>query len=170
MEAYECIITRRSIRKFDPSKPVPPEMVEKLLRAAMMAPSAGNQQPWEFIVLTDRALLDEMPNLHPYCGMIREAALAVIVCGNKDRAKMPDYCPVDCSAATTNLLLAAHALGLGAVWAGVYPRPERIEPIRKRFNLPENIVPIALVPIGWPAEKPAQPDRYVPERVHYNGW
>lgn len=169
MEAYEAIVTRRSIRQFE-DRPVSAETVEKLLRAAMLAPSAGNQQPWEFIVLTERAVLDEMPNLHPYCQMIRQAPVAVIICGDTRREKYPGYWPQDCSAAAENLLLAAHALGLGAVWTGIYPRDERIGPFRERFKLPEHIVPLALVPIGWPAEKPPQPERYAPERIHYNGW
>lgn len=169
MEAYDAIVTRRSIRQFE-DKPVPAEMVEKLLRAAMMAPSAGNQQPWEFIVLTERALLDEMPNLHPYCQMIRQTPVAVLVCGNTQREKYPGYWPQDCSAAIMNLLLAAHALGLGAVWTGIFPRDERIEPFKKRFNLPAHVMPLALIPIGWPAENPPQPERWAPERVHYNGW
>lgn len=169
MDAYECIVTRRSIRQFA-DRPVPAEMVEKLLRAAMTAPSAGNQQPWEFIVLTDRALLDEMPSIHPYCQMIRQAPVAVLVCGNATREKYPGYWPQDCSAATMNLLLAAHALGLGAVWTGIYPREERIRPFREKFALPEHVVPLALIPIGWPAESPPQPDRFAPERVHHNRW
>jgi nitroreductase len=144
--------------------------VEKLLRAAMMAPSAGNQQPWEFIVLTDRALLDEMPGIHPYCQMIRQAPVAVLVCGNVAREKHPGYWPQDCSAAITNLLLAAHALGLGAVWTGIYPRDERVQEFRAKFGLPEHVVPLALIPIGWPAETPPQPERHAPERVHRNTW
>lgn len=169
MEAYEAIVTRRSIRQFD-DKPVPPETLEKILGAAMMAPSAGNQQPWEFVVLTDRALLDEMPNLHPYCQMIRQAPVAVLVCGDTTREKYPGYWPQDCSAAIMNLLLAAHAHGLGAVWTGIYPRDERVGPIQKRLGLPEHVIPLALIPIGWPAETPPQPNRWAPERLHYNGW
>lgn len=170
MEAYEAIVTRRSIREFQEDKPVPSELVEKILRAAMMAPSAGNQQPWEFIVLTDRELLDEMPTIHPYCQMIRQTPVAILVCGDTTREKYPGYWPQDCSAAVMNILLAAHALGLGAVWTGIYPREDRVKAFQARFKLPPHIIPLALIPIGWPATTPPQPERWAPERVHYNGW
>jgi nitroreductase len=137
METLEAIKTRRSIRKFKP-QPVSRQMVKELLEAAMFAPSAGNEQPWQFIVVDERKILDDVPGIG--------------------------------SAAVQNLLLAAHALGLGAVWASVYPLKDRVEGFRRLFSLPEGITPFALVPLGYPDQKPGLQERYREERVHYNGW
>jgi len=169
MEAVEAILTRRSIRKYT-DKPVADGLVTELLRAAMAAPSAGNQQPWHFIVVRDRALLEGIAAFHPYGAMTRQAALAVVVCADLKLEQRPGFWVQDCSAATQNLLLAAHARGLGAVWLGVYPRPERVEATRSLFSLPEHVVPLAIVPIGHPAESPAPADRYDPRRVHFDRW
>ncbi|MDH4156191.1 MAG: nitroreductase family protein [candidate division Zixibacteria bacterium] len=169
MDAIEAIHTRRSIRKFT-DRPVAPEMIEKLLRAAMAAPSANNQQPWQFVVIDDRAILDRVPDVHPYAAMCRQAPVSVLVCGDKNLDEDCGFWVQDCSAATQNLLLAAHALGLAAVWTGFYPIEERVVGMRKLLGLPENIIPLALVPIGYGAEKKPREDRYRPDRVHHNGW
>ncbi len=169
MEALEAILTRRSVRKFT-AQPVPEALVETLLRAAMSAPSAGNQQPWHFIVVDDRAILDRIPTFSPYAGMCREAPLGILVCGDTTLEKHPGYWIQDCSAATQNLLLAAHALGLGAVWTGIHPREERIRGFRECFGLPDPIMPLAFIVIGYPAEQPQPRDRFRPERIHRNRW
>jgi nitroreductase len=169
MDALEAILTRRSVRKYD-SRPVADELVTELLRAAMAAPSAGNQQPWHFIVVRDRALLDGIADFHPYGAMTRQAALAIVVCADLRLEQRPGFWVQDCSAATQNLLLAAHARGLGAVWLGVHPRPERVEATRALFSLPEHVVPLAIVPLGYPAETPSPTDRYDPRRVHLDRW
>ncbi|MEO0109926.1 MAG: nitroreductase family protein [candidate division WOR-3 bacterium] len=169
MEAIECILTRRSIRKYK-REPIPKEVIKELLTCAMAAPSARNEQPWHFIVITDRSLLDQIPKIHPYAQMVKEAPLAILVCGDLRLVNHEGYLVQDCSAATQNLLLAAHAQGLGAVWLGVYPREERINPFRKLFSLPENIIPVSLVAIGYPAERKEREDRYQESRVHYNFW
>lgn len=169
MELFEAIRTRRSIRRFS-DKPVAEELLEKALDAAMMAPSAGNGQPWHFVVVTDRALLDKVPEIHPYATMCREAPTGVLVCGDTSVEKYPGNWPVDCAAATQNLLLAVHALGLGAVWTGIYPGEERCEAFRKLFGIPTHVVPLAFVPIGYPAETREQESRYKPDRVHRNAW
>jgi len=169
VEAYEAIITRRSIRHYTPQQ-VSEELVMKLLQAAMMAPSAANGQSWEFVVITDRGLLDEVPNAHPYAAMAREASLAILVCGDTRREHSPGYWIQDCSAAMENLLLAAHALGLGAVWTGIFPVEERVAAIRKLCGLPGHILPLGLAPIGYPAEQRPQPERYDAARVHRNRW
>jgi len=169
MEAIEAIHTRRSIRRYTDKK-ISEEIIREILKAAMQAPSAGNQQPWQFVVIDDRNLLEKIPSIHPHAQMAREAQLAVLVCGDLGLESIKGYWVQDCSAATQNLLLAAHALGLGAVWCGVYPREERVEEFRKLLELPKNIVPFALVPIGYPGEKKEREERFKVERVHRNKW
>ena len=169
MELMEAILTRRSIRKFT-SKVVSKDLINDLLRAAMQAPSAGNRQSWNFIVLTDRKIINKIPEFHPYAKMLLEAPLAILVSAE---VKTEDFCGYwiqDCSAATQNLLLAAHAKGLGAVWLGMYPRQERVEGIRKILNLPIEIVPLSLVAIGYPGEKKEPENRFKEEKIHYNKW
>ena len=169
MDAYEAIITRRSVREYA-GEPVSDEVVEQLLRAAMQAPSAGNQQPWHFVVVSERTLLEEIARRHPYAQMCRTAPVAVLVCGDEGREKFPGNWVQDCSAATQNPLPAAHALGYGAVWVGIHPREERIAVIRELVRLPEAIHPLCLVPIGRPAGPPTQADRYQPSRVRRDRW
>jgi nitroreductase len=149
MDAMEAILTRRSIRRYT-SKRVPGELTTELLRAAMSAPSASNEQPWHFVVIDDRTILDEIPRFHPYSDMLPEAPMAILVC--------------------VELIPAAHAKGLGAVWLGIYPREERIEGMRKLTNLPNHIIPLALIALGYPAEKIPREDRYQPLRIHSNKW
>ncbi len=163
------IFKRRSIRQYT-TEPVSKEQIEQILKAAMSAPSAGNQQPWHFVVMTDREMLDRVTEFHPHARMIMQAPMAVAVCGDLSLEKHDGMWQQDCSAATQNLLLAVQALGLGAVWLGIYPREPRMEGLRRLLHLPKNIVPLALVPIGHPAEEKAPVDRYQPDRVHYNGW
>ena len=167
MDTIEAIHTRRSIRKYT-DRPVPRELVTELLRAAMSAPSAVNAQPWVFIVIDDRKTLEEIPTFSPYAGMCREAPLAILVCGDTTLEKVPGYWVQDCSAATQNLLLAAHACGLGAVWTGIYPIKDRVEGFRKAFGLPEHVIPLALVPIGYPDQEPGPQDRFDRKKVYYN--
>ncbi|MFC1997583.1 nitroreductase family protein [Chloroflexota bacterium] len=169
MEAFEAIHTRRSIREYQ-DKPVPEELVTEILKAAMASPSARNQQPWEFVVITDSELREKIPPISPFTQMIVDAPLAILVCGNLKIETAQGYWVVDCSAATQNLLLAAHALGLGAVWTGVYPREERMDGLTELLNLPEYILPHSLVVIGYPAQQPPQQDRFKPDRIHFNGW
>ena len=169
MDTYETIMTRRSVRKFT-SGEVGDDLVEKLLRAAMQAPSANNGQPWHFIVIRNQAILDEIPTFHPFAQMVKQAPLAILVCADTRDARSPDYWVLDCSAATENLLLAAHALDLGAVWLGIHPRQERMEKIIPLVNLPEGVKPLALVAIGVPAEHHPFVDRFKPERIHHDTW
>jgi nitroreductase len=169
MDAIEAIFTRRSIRKYL-DKPVPVELVEKLLAAAMQAPSARNQQPWRFVVIDDRAILDEIPGFMPNAAMIAGAPLGILVCGDLALEKSSGYWVVDCSAAAQNILLAAHALGLGAVWTGVYPREKRMEGLRQLIGLPENVMAHSLVVIGYPAEQVQPADRFLPDRIRRNRW
>jgi nitroreductase len=169
MNTLEAIRTRRSIRSYK-DLPVSSEILHELLAAAMSAPSAGNQQPWEFVIVDDRALLDQIPTIHPYAEMCRQAPVGILVCGDPRREKHPGYWVQDCSAAIQNLLLAAHEKGLGAVWTGIYPREERVADMRKLMKLPEAVVPLAFIVLGYPNEAPPPQDRYREERVHKNGW
>lgn len=169
MDAMEAILSRRSIRRYT-SEPVPDNLIKELLDAAMSAPSAGNEQPWHYIVITDRAILDEIPKYHPYSNMVREAPLAILVCCDLHLDRHDGLWVQDCSAATENLLIAVQAKGLGAVWLGVYPREERVTGLRKLFGVPEHVIPFALIPIGYPGEHKPRANRYETSRVHHNRW
>ena len=169
MDTIEAIHTRRSIRNYQ-DKQIPDELITQILKAAMAAPSARNQQPWEFIVISDPEIKEEVPTVSPFTKMILSAPAGILVCGNLDIETAPGYWVIDCSAATQNLLLAAHSLGLGAVWTGVYPREERMNGLTELLNLPQHISPHSLVVMGYPVEIPPQQDRFKPERIHYNTW
>ncbi|NYT03475.1 MAG: nitroreductase family protein [Candidatus Methanofastidiosa archaeon] len=169
MEALDAIRTRRSVRKFT-DKLIPKEMIDKLLEAAMSAPSAGNQQPWHFVVIDDKNILNEVPKVSLYAPMAKEAAAAIVICGDPSLEKYPGFWVQDCSAATQNILLAAHALGLGAVWSGIYPLEDRASGFRKLLGIPENIVPLSIVIMGYPVEIPKPVTRFKEERVKYNKW
>jgi len=165
----DAILKRRSIRKYT-GEPVPENALKDLLEAAMAAPSAGNEQPWHFIVIKDRAILDQIPRVHPYSQMIKQAPVAILVCGDLNLAAHGEMWVQDCAAATENLLIAVQARGLGAVWLGVYPREERMDGLRKLLRIPENVVPFSLIPVGYPAERKPPASRYKGSRVHYNRW
>jgi len=165
----KAIRARRSIRRFT-SEPVSDDALKALLEAAMSAPSAGNQQPWEFVVIKDRAILDEIPNVHPYAQMCRQAPAAIIVCGDLERDTHRGFWVQDCAAATQNILIAAADMGLGSVWCGVHPREDRVSGLRNLLGLPDHIMPLALIPIGHPDEKKPPSDRFDPARIHYDKW
>ena len=167
--AIENIMTRTSIRQYK-DQPVEQEKVDILLKAAMAAPTAVNLQPWHFIVITDKPTIDLLSGRQP-----TNAPLLIAVCGDTDKTtmpdgktKLPDFWVEDVSAATENLLLAAHALGLGAVWTGVYPAMERVAEVANVLNCPQNIVPMAVVRIGYPDEAPESKDKFKEENISYN--
>jgi len=163
------ILERRSIRRYH-QMPVADLDLERLLRAAMAAPSAGNQQPWQFVVIRERTILDAIPAVHPNAAMTLEAPLAILVCGDLGGARYSDFWVQDCSAAAQNLLLAAQSRGLGAVWCGIYPNLERAAAFRTLLGIPEPIIPLALVVVGHPAESKSCANRYDPGRVHWDRW
>ncbi len=165
-----AIERRRSIRKYIPGREVEAPLVEKLLRAAMMAPSARNNQPWHFIVCDDRSVLDELHARHPYSGMLKTAPLCIVVLGDASLEAAPGFYMLDCAAATQNMLLMAAELGLGTCWMGVTPRQDRMEVLKDYFKLPEHISVFALVAVGWPDETIAPPERYNTDRIHTNRW
>ncbi|MCL4377755.1 MAG: nitroreductase family protein [Actinobacteria bacterium] len=163
------IFERRSIRKYTDKK-ISDNDIKELLKAAMAAPLAANEQPWEFIIVTDREILENITKFHPYSRMLKEAAAAIIVCGNLKRETRPGSWILDCSAATENILIEAKYLGIGSVWLGVYPREERVEGVKKLFDLPEKIIPLSIISLGYPAEEKAPSERYDESRIHTNKW
>ena len=163
------IISRRSIRKYT-EQVVSEENVNTIIKAGMYAPSAVNKQPWHFVVFKEQKTFEQITSLHPNGQMLAKASKAILVCGDKNLAHAEGYIPCDCSAATQNMLLTAHALGLGAVWIGIYPRDARIEGLKKIFNLPEHIIPFSIISLGYPNETKDTPDRFKPDRIHYERW
>jgi len=172
MEAIEAIFTRRSVRRFT-GEPAAEADIETILRAAMAAPSAVNVQPWAFLVVTDRKKLDLLCARLPYAKMLDKAAFAIIVCGipDKDAQFAKDFWITDCSAATENILLASHALGYGAVWTAVHPEQDRIKTVREACGIPENVIPLNVIPIGVPADSLGKPlNKYQSSNIHRNVW
>ena len=169
MDTIETILSRRSIRKYT-HQAIPEALVENILRAAMAAPSAGNQQPWHFMILDDRRLLDAIPKYHPYAEMLKEAPMAITVCGDLHKLVYDEFWVQDCSAATQNILLAAHAQGLGAVWIGLYPDEERVPITQELLGLPADVIPFCFVALGYPAEQKKPARRFKTARIHRNQW
>lgn len=172
MSLINWILSRKSVRSFTDQQ-VTEKTINQLLSAAMQAPSAGNQQPWRFIVLTEKDSLTALADVLPYGQSLRSAPLAIAVCGDLEFEKHPGFWVQDCSAATQNILLAVHSLGLGAVWLGIYPREDRIENTRRVLGAPEEIIPFSIIPIGYPTEaerKVTKPLRYNEDKVHYERW
>ncbi|MEF3255226.1 MAG: nitroreductase family protein [Deferribacterales bacterium] len=167
MDVIEAIETRRSIRTFKNDK-IEPEKIEKLLSLAMCAPSAGNEQPWHFIIVDDEKIKNDIATIHPYAKMLFEAPMGIIVLGDVNLEKYKGYWIQDCTAAIMNILTAAPAFDLQTVWCGIYPTEERVKEIRDYFKLPENIIPLALIVIGYSDRKGFKVDRFKKERVHYN--
>ena len=170
--AIETIMTRTSVRAFT-DRPVEDEKIEQMLRAGMAAPTAVNKQPWAFVVVKSREQLDRLKEANPNARMLASAQLAIAVCGDMTKAiegPMQSFWIQDASAATENILLAAHALGLGAVWTGVYPNPERVAAVSEVLELPSYAVPLCVIPIGYPAESPEPKDKWKTENLHYEKW
>ena len=169
MDLFEAILQRRSIRKYT-NQGIPAEMIEKMLKSAMYAPSAMNLQPWHFVILDKHDILLEALGAIPHAEMLNEASAAIIVTGDNIAEKNIDYIVQNCSAATQNILLAAHGLGLGGVWIGIYPDEVIIKNVKKTFALPDHIIPVSLVSLGFPAEKVQAEERFKVEKIHYNKW
>jgi nitroreductase len=165
----DAIFKRRSVRKYT-NRDVADEIVKKVLAAGMSAPSAGNERPWHYIVVKDKTALSKIAECSPYARAAAEAPLAILVCADLSLEKHKGYWVQDCSAAAENMLVEVVSLGLGAVWLGVYPVEDRVNYLRKYFALPEQIVPFALLPIGYPGQEITAPDRYDQSRVHYDKW
>ena len=161
-DVLTAISTRKSIRKFDASKPVEDDKVEKMFK-----------RPWEFVVVKDPAKLAALAERLPYSRVGNGAKLAIVVCGSLDNGlpgRGKEYWIHDCSAATMNLLLAAHAQGLGAVWTGVFPGEDRIAAVREILSIPDGYMPLNVIPVGYPAENPPAKDKWNPAKIHYDKW
>ena len=169
MDNYEMIITRRSIRKYKDAR-LDDALLKKLIRAGCYAPSAMKKLPWRFVIIDDRKILDGLTEIHPGSQMLKGAHQAVLVCGDSDAAHTWEYMMLDLSACTQNILLAAHAEGIGGCWIGIYHREERMDYLRKACSLPENIIPFALISLGYPDEKKEAPERFDESLIHYNRW
>lgn len=170
-EALNVIYTRHSVRSFT-GEPISKENLMKLLKAGMSAPTAVNTQPWSFIVVTDRKTLDALCDKLPYAKMLDKAGAAIVVCGipDKDEVYSKKYWVMDCSAATENILLAAHALGLGSVWTAVYPDMEKVKTVRDILKIPDNIIPLNVLPIGVPKGTGQPLDKFREENIHWGKW
>jgi nitroreductase len=169
MKVLDCIINRRSIRKFI-NENIELQRVEEILKAAMYAPTARNQQTFEFIVINNRQKLDELSEIHPYAKMLKTAPLAILVCHNQTKVKSDGFWIQDLAAVTQNILLQSYSIGLGSVWLGVYPRDDRENGIKKYFNLPDEIIPFSLVALGYADENPETTERYDHKKIHFNQW
>ena len=166
------ILSRHSIRQFT-GESVSKEDLETMVKAGMAAPSAVNVQPWAFLVITDRGILDRLCAVLPYAKMLDRAGAAIVVCGvpDKDDQYAPKYWIQDCSAATENILLAAHALNYGAVWTAVYPEMDRVAYVRGECGIPGNVIPLNVIPVGVPVSRNSKPiDKFKRENIHWNRW
>jgi len=173
MNDLSLIMNRKSVRKYT-AEPIPDADLERIVRAGMAAPSAVNLQPWAFVVVNQPEVLKRLGSELPYAKMLLHAPAAIVVCGDTTR-QMPDdgnglLWVMDCSAATENILLAAEALGWGAVWTAVLPDAGRVGTVRTILNLPDSIVPLSVIPLGRPAGAEPAKDKWKPEKVHWNVW
>ncbi len=168
--AYENIITRTSIRNFT-DQPVSDELKSAILHAGMSAPSGVNKQPWEFVLIDAPEILKQLADSLPYAKMVANAPMAIAVCANSERFLDGDDSTLwvqDVAAASENILLAAHAFGLGAVWTCLYPHEDRMAAAKQTLSLPEGIVPFSLIPVGYPSKTHAPIEKWHSERVHHN--
>jgi len=163
----ETIFNRKSVRTYE-SRPVEQEKLMLLIKAGMAAPSSMDNRPWEFIIVTDRDKLDRMAEGLPYAKMLKNTHQAIIVCGNTTKSQRAWF--LDCSAASQNILLAAESMGLGAVWTAAYPSQDRIDLVKETLKLPDHIIPLNVIPVGYPAGDEKAKDKYDPARIHYNGF
>ena len=167
----ENIMSRKSVRKFL-DEPVPNDVLESVLKAGMAAPSAMNRQPWAIEVVNDKEILNGLSAMLPY-GRLETAPVAIIVCGDMSKTlegDARDFWVVDCSMMAENILLAAHAHGLGAVFTGAWPTKERGDKVKEYLGMPENYEVLGVIPMGYPAENPEPKDKWNPDAVHYNVW
>ena len=171
MDAVTAILTRRSIRDYTPH-PVPEELIKLLLTAGMAAPSAFNERSTEFVVVNDPKILKEFAKVNPKSRQLKKMTVGIVVCGNtnKERKKGQGYWQLDGAVASENILIAANAVGLGAVWTAIYPYPDRIPKVQKLLNLPKEVIPLNIIPVGYPAERKITGDRFDKARAHYNHW
>ena len=165
--ALSAIYNRKSVRSFIKDRPVSDEDVQALIKAGMSAPSGKDTRPWEFVIINDRAILDKMAEELPTAKMLSQAPMAIVVCGDTIRSS---YWYLDCSAATENILLAAEAMELGGVWTAAYPYRDRMATVIKHTNMPAQVLPLAVIPIGYPMGNHSLKDKYDEKKIHMNKW
>lgn len=163
------VTNRRSIRRYTENR-VDEKDVMEILKAGMSAPSAHNQQPWHFVVIDNREIMEEIMAVHPHSKMLAGAPICILVCGDLSNMKAPEYLSQDCSAAVMNMLIRITELGLGGVWLGIHPNTHRENGIRKVVKLPSQIVPFALISLGHPAEEIGPSNRFDVGKIHRNSW
>jgi nitroreductase len=164
------MLKRRSVRKYT-DKSIEKELIEKMLKAAMAAPSGHNAQPWSFVVVDQREVLDELSEVHKYAKMLKEAQLCIVVCGESYAGgRYQTLWSQDCAAATENILLQATELGIGTVWLGVYPSETSTTRVKRILDLPDEITPFGLISLGYPAEEKEPRTQYTEDKVHLNKW
>jgi nitroreductase len=170
-DALSVIHSRKSVRSFT-GQDVSKEALDKILRAGMAAPTAVNKQPWSFVVVTDRKTLDDLKDGLPYAKMLAKAGAAIVVCAIPEKAhhEQVEFAVIDCTCAGENILLAAEALGLGAVWTAAYPYPDRMDLVRKTLRIPDNVIPLNVIPIGYPTGADKPKDKFKPENIHWEKW
>jgi nitroreductase len=170
-DAFSAIHNRKSVRSFT-GQSVSKEALDKIIRAGMAAPTAVNRQPWAFVVVSDRKTLDTLAAGLPYAKMLDKAGAAIIVCAIPDKAyeKSLELAVIDSTCASENILLAAEALGLGAVWTAAYPYKDRMDIARKALNIPQDIIPLNVIPVGHPTGTDKPKDKYKPENIHWEKW
>lgn len=169
METFHTIINRRSIRKYK-FKKIEDDKINLLLKAAMYAPSAMNLQPWHFIVINSESILQETVKSIPHAEMIKQSGNAILVCGDSSLEKNESWLIQNCSAAVQNILLTAYDLQLGSCWIAVHGMPDVIDNVVRQFSLPSNIIPIALIALGYPDEVVKAEDRFDKNKIHFNKW
>ena len=165
----DTIYDRRSIRKYQ-EKPVEEKLLNEILKAGMYAPSAVNKQPWHFVVITDKEVMRDIKNLHPYAASLETAPVAIMVLGDTNLEFAQNFYLTDCAAVTENILLAAKWLGLDTCWMGIYPWEKTMKDFSDYFKLPENIKPYSLIAVGYGAETKSRPDRFDESKIHINKW
>lgn len=169
MNTLETIYSRRSIRRFT-DEAISDEHLHEMLDAAMTAPSAGNAQPWEFIVVRSQEGRDGIARHNAYAAMALKAPMCIVVCGNTAQEKHPGFWPQDCAAAIQNLMLAARHLGIGTVWTGVHPVEDRVAAFKELFNLPEHVIPLGIVVLGHPDQPFTEHHRFDATKIHQEKW
>ena len=167
----KTIFDRKSVRHFKGGE-ISRDTLELIVKAGMAAPTGKNIQPWQFVVVTDKAKLNQMADSLPNAKMLREASAAIIVCGMdaKEFENGSPYWMLDCSNASENILLAIESLGLGGLWTAGWPYDDRMDPIRKILNIPANVIPLNVIPIGYPTGEDKPKDKFKPERIHWDTW
>jgi nitroreductase len=169
MEIQKALLNRRSIRKYK-SQPISEENIDKILKAAMYAPSAMNTQAWQFVVIDDKKILMDILKIIPHAEMLKQTVKAILVCGDASVEKNETWILENCSAVTQNILLSSFGLGIGSCWISVYGAEDTVKKIKSLFNLPDTIIPFSLVSLGYPDEEVKTEDRFKKEKIHYNNW